>query len=328
MKTIVSEQHFHEGEIKPSRPHARFHETLGKEFEDLLARETSQTACVCPGCNSPSANVAFVKSGLTYLECTECATVYASPRPTREALQSFYSTSEALQYWRDVVLPESRDARIAKVIAPRARWIIRALDRYLSGNLRVLDVGYNSETLINHLSDEHLSCEFIQAGEYSDAPALLRPQPNAPFAPADAIIAFDALDRAHDGDELFAACSSTLRPGGLMLVGTTLISGFDLQTLWDQSENINPPERLNLFSADGIMALATRHHFEIIEFSTPGVLDVEIVQRAVREKPDAPWPRFLRQIATRWDQATCDGFQDFLQKHRLSSFARLILRKR
>jgi len=118
-----------------------------------------------------------------------------------------------------------------------------------------------------------------------------------------------------------------LTPGGLLLGSTTLISGFDLQVLWDRSDSIYPPERLNLLSTEGLTALSERHGFEALEFSTPGTFDVEIVQRAIRANPEFPWPRFIRYLIENRDENALVELQEYLQKNRLSSFARIVFRK-
>jgi hypothetical protein len=339
MKTIVSDLHLPESTIKPRRQISEFHQKLDEEFQKFLLSGTPLHSIVCPGCGSINMAPAFQKSGLNYLECSDCDSVYSSPRPTAEALDSFYRASEAIRYWHHVLLPDTQENRLSKIIKPRARWVFGAMDRYQPKCSHVLDIGQHSALLV---------CELLQAGggnfritlagQLADLENGIPDSPNLKISPspilglsqlelADMVLAFDALDRAQDLDELMASVHSVLKPQGLMLTASTLISGFDLQMLWSESEGIYPPERMNLLSADGMLKLCKRHGFEILEFSTPGMFDVEIVQRAILENPDAAWPKFLKSMLTRSDPHVLEGFQEFLQKYRLSSFARLALRK-
>ena len=114
---------------------------------------------------------------------------------------------------------------------------------------------------------------------------------------------------------------------GLLLATTTLISGFDLQVLWDRSNSIFPPDRLNLLSVEGLTKLLERHGLNLLEFSTPGMFDVEIVRRAILSDPDADWPRFIRYLVEKRDENAFDALQEYLQRFRLSSFARVVGRK-
>jgi hypothetical protein len=60
--------------------------------------------------------------------------------------------------------------------------------------------------------------------------------------------------------------------------------------------------------------------------STPGVLDVEIVQTHLRADPALPLSSFERQVLAA-DAQTQQAFQTFLQQNQMSSFARIIGRK-
>lgn len=339
MKTIVSDQRLPEGEIKPSLQVSEFRHKLEVEFRRFLGSGVDLQPCGCPGCGSDAAVPAFQKSGLNYIECTVCASVYASPRPGTEDIEAFYRKSEAIAYWRDVLLPDTRSARLKKIIAPRAGWIMGTIDRYSPVLSRILDIGQHSSLLVTELL-KSLSpdCTITVAGEYADLEIGYPDSPSvivAPSAinqlrghgPVDLVLAFDSIDRASDLESLLLSVHSVLNKRGLLLAGSTLISGFDLQTTWNNAEGISPPESLNLLTVQGVLALCKRHGFEVLEFSTPGIFDVEIVQRAVRANPDAQWPRFLRYLMTRCEPEVLEGFQEFLQKYRLSSFARLALRK-
>ena len=107
-----------------------------------------------------------------------------------------------------------------------------------------------------------------------------------------------------------------------------LISGFDLQTLWEDSENLYPPDRLNVFSVAGLKKLFERHGFECLEFSTPGILDVEIVAKALRKKPKCELPRFIKYILQSKNDNIKRAFQEFLQANLLSSYSRILVRKK
>ncbi len=112
-----------------------------------------------------------------------------------------------------------------------------------------------------------------------------------------------------------------MSPGGLCFLTSISISGFDLQVLWNNSNSIFPPDRMNVFSIEGLTALLERHGFECIELSTPGLLDVEIVANAYRQNPSMRLPRFVKYMLDKRDSETYQSFQEFLQRNRLSSFA-------
>ena len=281
----------------------------------------------------------FEKSGMCYRECDDCRSVYVSPRPPEEALIDFYRNSRSACFWREQILPETKEMRRDKVFRPRAQWLLNVLDRYRPEARLGIVVGYHNDLLVEEITRQEghpfhmIVTNAIADIEFrgSERPNVtIRPTPVSALSslgPVDIFLAFDILDRCADTEALLAAARATLAPGGLLLASTMSISGFDLQVLWDRSESIYPPERLNLLSTEGLLALFERHGFEALEFSTPGMFDVEAVQRAIQREPEGPWPRIIRYMMENRDEDAMNGLQEYLQKYRLSSFARMVLRK-
>jgi hypothetical protein len=86
---------------------------------------------------------------------------------------------------------------------------------------------------------------------------------------------------------------------------------------------VYPPDRTNCFSVAGLVSLLQRTGFSPVEISTPGVLDVEIVQGHLKHDPDLKISEFERQIVTA-DAEKREAFQIFLQENLMSSFARIV----
>lgn len=338
MKTIVLDWEAFEAEIKPQDLMDEYRRLLDIDLKGLVGGATDFLQA-CPGCAGGGSRPAFEKSGLNYVECESCGSVYASPRPGEAALARFFRQSEAARFWREKILPQTAPNRLSKVVRPRARWILDVVDEYFPMARRAVAVGYHNDLLVKELAGAQIrpfdiavtnpvaDIEFAGLDLPSVEVRPTDPEQGNELPAGDIILAFDILDRAADPQGLFEASARALPPGGLFLATTTLMSGFDLQTLWDRSKTIYPPERLNLFSVEGLTALYERFGFEALEFSTPGMFDVEIVKRAVKAAPEADWPRFISYLAKHRTGALND-FQEFLQKHRLSSHARIVLRKR
>jgi hypothetical protein len=339
MKTVVLDPDMVEVEVKPHAMLDEYRELLAGDVAERLATVEQLTECLCPGCRSSESRLAFAKYGLDYLECTACRSVYVSPRPSEDALVDFYRNSRAARFWREKILPETREVRREKLFRPRAQWLLDVVDEYRSETDSGIAVGYHNALLIEELqSQEKQLFRLVETNPLADIEfggmelvgVEVRPTPVGELAglgPVDIFLAFDIIDRCADLEALFAAAKETLSPGGLLLGTTILISGFDLQVLWDRSESIYPPERLNLLSTEGLTALCARHEFEMLEFSTPGMFDVEVVQHAIEENPEAGWPRFIQYIVEKRDENTLKALQEFLQRFRLSSFARIVLRR-
>ncbi len=144
----------------------------------------------------------------------------------------------------------------------------------------------------------------------------------------DVVTIFEVADRTANVDELFGKIYRLLRENGLCFMTDILISGFDLQSLWDKAENIFPPDRLNVFSVEGLKVLFDRHHFDCLEFSTPGILDLEIVEKTIENDPEIKVPRFTEYLLRNRSEDTKKSFQEFLQQNLLSSYGRILLQKK
>ena len=64
-----------------------------------------------------------------------------------------------------------------------------------------------------------------------------------------------------------------------IFVFTTLSStGLDISTLWERSRSINPPHHINFFNPKSIVIFLKKNKFKILSISTPGKLDIDILE--------------------------------------------------
>lgn len=136
---------------------------------------------------------------------------------------------------------------------------------------------------------------------------------------------FEVLEHVFDPAEFLRAARRVLRPGGLLVLTTLTSSGFDIQVLWEHARSVHPPLHMNFLSVEGMHRLMARCGFQVADLSTPGRLDVDIVENAIAQTPTLHIPRFVRTLITRGEAARAE-FQAFLQRHQLSSHMRVIAR--
>ena len=67
-------------------------------------------------------------------------------------------------------------------------------------------------------------------------------------------------------------------------------------------------------------------HFEVLEFSTPGVFDIPNVVESLNGLDNSSFFKYI--LNKRQDSDIKNSFQDYLQMNRLGTFARLVLRKK
>ncbi len=338
MKNIVFNDTAREVEFKPDlifKKYLKMNESdIKKEFKNKI----NLTISNCPGCKSSKNTKAFDKSGVQYVECQNCGTVFMCPHPKDAQIKEHFLNSPSIRFWRDTLSKATDDKRKEKIYYPRLQWIIDMAEEYSFGAKNIAD--FNSKNIdyiiyllnnkyfdnkivinpyfnIDDISDEGLKSTLINS---SKKKLTLRNSINIATA-------FEVVDYTSDVDTFMKTIKNMLCKGGLCFITTISISGFDMQVLWENSRSIFPLDRINVFSQKGLKLLSERHGFEIIEYSTPGVLDFDIVENELKKHPDMQIPRFVKTMMEREDEQLKQDFQNFLQVNRLSSFVRIVLRK-
>ncbi len=333
MKNIVISDEFTAKDFKPS--------SLLKEYLQLTEKDTAVLfakglkASACPGCGSAAGNKAFVKFGLNYQRCAQCRTLYVAPRPSDTDIERFYKDSAARRFWNDNVYKNTAGSRQAKIIKPRLQWIEDSTQEYLPKARTYVDINANQPGYIKEIGTlsvfqtKTLLNPLVPLTAGADAPGV-EVRAEAWWQAQgqwDAVSLFEVLDHTSDVNALMGQVHGFLPQGGLCFLTAILASGFDISILGEHADNIYAPDRLNVFSAEGLKQLMARHGFEILEFSTPGILDVDMVARAVRDNVQVTLSPFLRDVVLNSDAEVRRSFQEFLQSNLLSSYGRMLIRK-
>jgi ribosomal protein S27E len=297
----------------------------------------------CPACKSKKAKIVFSHFGFKYAECLSCGSVYINARFPDADIKNHYLESVSADFWRNTLSRKTEGKRKEKIYENRFQWFRDIAQNYLPCAATIAD--FNSK-------DPEYAREFLQNG-YFKRKIVVNPYFNisaldninaaagscsviqeltAPLKSmkgmVDIACAFEVLDCFTDIDFFLKTVNALLCRGGLCFMTTISISGFDLQVLWENSTSIFPPDRINVLSRQGLELLFRRHGFDIVEYSTPGFLDLEIVKNTVRKNLHIELPRFVRTILKNGDAQVHHDFQDFLQLSKLSSFVRIVLKKK
>jgi SAM-dependent methyltransferase len=314
MKTIVSLQDLNQIEIKPSEANARFLELVEQDCRTRLA--PGPLAPVdCPGCVSPDFSVAFPRFGLEYVSCDGCGTLYVRERPSSDALDQYYSDAESVAFWEEEIYRPTLESRREKLAAPLAQWVLDSIAEKHPEAKRLVDLSTHGALLRS---------EIKALGGLSD---LLDGRAALAAGDVDVVTAFDCVGRTHNLPALIKDVHTALRPGGLMVLTAPAASGLEPLVLWDRSPTIMPPDKLNLLTVEGFEALFSAPEWEIVELSTPGLLDLEIIRHVLDDSTSDPTSRFLSYLFKNRPQRTVNSLVEFLQINRLASHVRLVARK-
>ncbi len=261
--------------------------------------------------------------GLAYGRCPESGGLFLMELPEPSAWARLLADVNHLRHSPEAFHTGLSHSRTDHVYAPKLEWMQDTLRLQEMVRPRLLEA-------VTPLSD--FTPLLQSAGSFAevwtaDETALRMGTAQAPVGkPFEVAVLLESLDRSDDPAALLAGVRRHLAPGGLLFITALVASGFDMTVLGLRSLYLYPPDRANCFSLAGLRMLLTRGGFELLEVSTPGVLDVEIVRAHAHHDPSLALSSFERQIMAAAAE-TQAAFQSFLQQQGLSSFARLVARK-
>lgn len=332
MRSILLTDDFAAADVKPDALLAQYVSLLEADIARFFPT-SARVAVPCPGCGGTQVRPAFQRLGMEYGECAECRSLFVSSRPGADAVAAFYRDSAAEQFWRNELSRLTAVKRRQKIIGPRLDWVIDSTQEHLPAAARLADLGTSQAAMVEALAslDRFRRKTLVEPLVATGSPQVEvcdRPLTEMDAGSLDVLLLFEAVDRAASPDTLLQAANRALDKGGLCFITTILGSGFDLQVLWDRADGVLPPDRLNLLSVEGWESLLARNGFEVLEFSTPGMFDLDVVSRAAAADPALPLPRFVSTLLERRGPAERRSFQEFLQGALLSSYGRICARRR
>lgn len=213
-----------------------------------------------------------------------------------------------------------RSSRLKNVLEPKLHWIQNALRLQNLAKPKLLEVITPPSDFTNLLRQTQMFSEVLPVNETDLLSGKEKPEG------ADAAVLLESLDRSGDPAALLQAAARSLKNGGMLFLTALVASGFDATLLGKENAYLVPPDRANFFSLKDLKTLVSRAGFQLLEVSTPGVLDVEVVKSHWARDPNLPLSAFERSLLTA-DAEIRQAFQDFLQQSNLSSFARIVGQK-
>jgi SAM-dependent methyltransferase len=259
----------------------------------------------CPACES-NGNFAFVKDGFTYEICIRCDSLYVSPRPDSNTFTKYYREAPSVEFWASTFYKETAEARREKLWKPKAKLIMDILHAQNVSDFSIIDIGGGYGIFaeeIHKLVDERVTViepgptlagicrdknlvvieKFLEDVFEDDLPRG-----------GKAFVSFELFEHLHN-PQLFLEQLRALMSSGDLFIFTTLSgTGVDIQALWEHSKSVSPPHHLNFLNPKSIQILLERCGFEMIEVTTPGKLDIDILFNNQTQIKDRFWKTFVK----------------------------------
>lgn len=337
--TALFSQPLSEKELCPDQLLSGQEAAYARDIARLMERKDEFVAVPCPACGASDGALAFEKFGCVFRTCATCATIYMSPRPSPAVMADYYGDSENYRYWATHIFPASEASRREKLHRP---WLERVVD--LCGRHEVpcgtlLEVGPGFGTFAALATASGRFARVLAIEPTPEMAAACRERGvavierrieevgDSELDGADVIVSFEVIEHLFAPETFIAQAWRLVRPGGLLILSCPNGQGFDVAMLGAHSQAIDT-EHVNLFNPQSLGRLLEAHGFQVLEASTPGRLDAELVREAaLKGDCDLTGDPFLRRVLLdEWDRLGWP-FQQFLSANGLSAHMWLAARR-
>ncbi|MCB0323957.1 MAG: class I SAM-dependent methyltransferase [Bdellovibrionales bacterium] len=326
-----------DAEIRPPEYNEGKERALQKDLDWLRAKISGFVDVDCPACDGEHREHEFEKFGFSFVRCLNCATVYMSPRASAATLAEFYATSELYKFWNEFIFPSSDAVRREKIFIPRIRRVLEICQRFDVPRELLIEVGAGHGIFCDELRKRK---EFRRVLAIEPATALAAHCRSLGIetiesvienitldSAADVIVSFEVLEHLFSPREFLLQCATLQDVGGLLVLTCPNYQGFDIQTLGDASDSLDA-EHINLFNPWSLPQLVRTCGYEVLECTTPGELDADIVRQKVLrgELVLTRYPFLHKVLIDDWHDLG-NSFQRFLRENRMSSHMWLAARR-
>ncbi len=318
------------------RPQELFNELLRLNKLDIEKYFTNSInePISCPACGAEGKSI-FMKNGFGFDECSKCKTLYVSPRPKREYFDAYYTDSQSTKYWATTFYKATEKNRREMLWKPKAKMIKDKIDAFAPDTEKIVDIGggygiFIEEFLklssVKHLviePSEYLSqvckekglnvlVKFLEDIEDSDLPKVKK-----------TFVSFELFEHLHNPQEFLQTLYKVMNANDLFIFTTLSGMGVDIRTLWEDAKPVSPPMHLNFLNPKSITILLEQVGFEVVEVTTPGKLDIDIMNNSKEKIKDRFWKDFLDYT----NEEEKQNMQKFISENRLSSHMMIVCRK-
>ncbi len=274
----------------------------------------------CPVCGRKTGKYFFTKWDVDYLRCEICNSIYAVCE--EDTVESYLKHQPLLtmrlskEYQGQIT-----DSR-ALVWKEFLEWVEVRAYRFLGRNrkLNLVDIGNRFLGLSAMIKASPICQKYDCRDLIYQADAGCKPDEKA-----DIIFYNDVIKTELHPVIQLKSIKKWMKEDGILIIGARAGSGFDIITLKENNKRIYPYEHVFLPSVKGMVKILQDSGFDVLEITTPGVMDVKYVMEDLDWLEDRE--EFVKYLLKENDELILQEFQRFLQKSCMSSFIRVVARK-
>jgi len=318
------------------RPEKLFDELLRLNKEDisLYFSKSNYTYIDCPACNNKGI-FSFNKDGFNFDECKFCKTLYVSPRPDKVSFDNYYTDSQSTKFWATTFYKATQKNRREMLWKPKAKLIKDKIEKYFPKSQAILDIGGGYGVFIEEfLKIKKMKHLVIEPSQYLSSVCRKKNLIVLEKFLEDIVVtelefnnktfvSFELFEHLHNPKFFLETLRTLMKKGDIFIFTTLSGMGIDIQTLWEDSKSISPPMHLNFFNPKSIEILLSTVGFETLEVTTPGKLDIDIMENNSNKVKDRFWKNFLNYS----NEDEKQNMQEYISSSGLSSHMMIVCKK-
>ena len=328
-----------ESDIRPKELVDKLEVFLRKDRKRWLVGQEQFIRVQCPACSSMNTKDPVVVRGMTFETCTHCETVFYNPRPTREQLRDYYAKAASYAFWAKHIFPKTESARRENIFRPLADKIITYLSQNDVETDVLMEIGAGFGIFCDEIKRKGIFERIIAVEPTPDLAQKCREKEleviEAPFEELDlsgesinCIVSFEVIEHVFSPRELLRKSMYLLTKNGLLILKCPNVRGFPFMVLGKQKAPNFGLEHINMFNTESITVLLEKSGFAVLDVTTPGKLDADIVRnQALEGKFEINGHPFLKRVLLDEWERLGDTFQRFLADNLLSSSMLVVARK-
>lgn len=322
-----------EEQIRPKKIFEKYLK-LSKEDIAIFFKNKPKKKINCIACKSQGKKI-FVKYSFQYDFCDKCFSIYASPRPDKKYFFNYYLNSKSSKFWATTFYKETAQQRREKLWKPKALMINNIIKKFNnSAKINIIDIGggyglfgeeiskyYNNVTIIepaNHLAEIckkkglNVINKFLENLKLNDLPKGRK-----------TFVSFELIEHLHNPNLFFTKMKKLMGSNDIFIFTTLSGAGIDIASLGKKSNSIMPPYHINFYNPFSIKIFLNKLNYEVIQVSTPGKLDLDILKNNSHKISSF----LFKYILNTFSDKNIDKLQSFFSDNGLSSHMMVVCKK-
>lgn len=316
--------------MRPKDMYNNYLQLLEENGIDFYAEEKENFIQVnCPACNYKNSENQFLKYGFEHKKCKNCNTLYVSPRPTNSQLTKYYQEYEAPKYWTEFLTKTNTERKYLQH-APRVAKLKNIINNLANEKNIAVDLGAGNGNFTKALEEANIFNKVIASDLSVECAKHCKQQGLETHVGVvddfennslDCITFNDLIEHLFAPEDFIKSCYKKLKKNGLLMLSTPNGEGFDFKIMKENTVNIVPPQHIQFFNPISIETLLKNNGFEVIEITTPGILDVDIIKNQCSDNnlDLSLQNNYLDYIYSLNNPTIEANFQKFLSENNLSS---------